>query len=120
MGGLLALWVFSFGAVKFRHGSPVLVAALLVCVAASVFYYLFWLYRRWRFGGFSDREKEAEGRKSSSDSWGPKILILGFLLNLLNEHHEDIWTFLVGSLLLLPLASILLRKAFTALRRGSG
>ncbi|MEU1876044.1 hypothetical protein ABZ470_01940 [Streptosporangium sp. NPDC020072] len=124
--GLGALWVFSFGAAKFRHGPPVLVVALLVCVAASVSYCLFWLYRRWRFGRLSDREKgeteekTAEAKESLWDSWQVEVLFLVYLLITLNGYRDDIWVFLLYAPLPLLLASILLRKAFTALRRGSG
>ncbi|MER7134272.1 hypothetical protein [Streptosporangium saharense] len=125
-GGLAALWFFSFGVAKFRHGSPVLVVALLVCVAVSVSYCLFWLYRRWRFGGLSDREKgeteeKAAGTKESLwNSWQFEVLLLAYLLVTLNGYRDDIWVFLLYAPLPLLLASILLRKVFTALRRGSG
>ncbi|MFF4416254.1 hypothetical protein ACFYY8_27345 [Streptosporangium sp. NPDC001559] len=126
LGGLLALWFFSFGAAKFRHGPPALVAVLLACVVVSASYCLFWLYRRWRFGGFSDRaegetEEKAAGAKGSLwDSWQFEVLLLAYLLVTLNGYRDDIWVFLLYAPLPLLLASSLLRKAFTASRRGSG
>ncbi|MFD0885520.1 hypothetical protein ACFQ08_13265 [Streptosporangium algeriense] len=125
-GGLLALWFFSFGAAKFRHGPPVLAVALLVCAVVSASYCLFWLYMRWRSGGLFGRgerkaeEKAAEAKKSFSDSWQFEVLLLVYLLVTLNGYRDDIWTFLFYAPLPLLLAFSILRRAFTALRRGSG
>ncbi|MBB4918561.1 hypothetical protein [Streptosporangium saharense] len=118
-GGLLALWLSSVLVARFRDGSPVLVVALFVCMAASAAYCLFWLYARWRFGGREKKlpeEEAAESQKSFSDSLTFQIALLAYLLITLNGYSDDLWLFVTYAPLPLVLAFDLLEKLYAVLR----
>ncbi|MEV4092010.1 hypothetical protein [Streptosporangium saharense] len=121
--GLLALWLSSFLAARFRHGSPVLVVPLFVCVAVSAVYCLFWLYARWRSGGFFNRREEkpaeeeaADSQKSLLDSWVFQIVLVIYLFNTLNGYRDDPWVFLTYAPFPLMFAFFLLQRLYAVLR----